>query len=276
MSLKDRRAIVFSDTRNVCEHDAMLQESIACSVTQQTVAGATCNISIKEYPKGGAAALHINSYRTLEAVVKAKEEFDLGRVAVHNFASARHPGGGVLTGAGAQEECLCRSSTLYFCLNSNLTTKLFYSKHNQLIHSKQMDSRYNDDLIYTPDVTVFKTDEELPKLLPMSQWYSVDVISCAAPNLRDLHLPNDEVLGIHKRRLGKVCRAAIVNHVDTIVLGAFGCGTFKNDPSIVSRAALEVVKEYSNYFKHIIFAVYCNDNEKHNYNIFKLTLKEKL
>ena len=82
-------------------------------------------------------------------------------------------------GSSAQEECLCRCSTLYFCLNTKEMWAGFYS-----LHRYAQDPIHNDDCIYTPEVIVFKSDTASPSPLPEKDWYSVNVITCAAPNLR--------------------------------------------------------------------------------------------
>ena len=91
--------------------------------------------------------------RSFQAAEKLTAEYD--RVAVLNFASATNPGGGVKTGASAQEECLCRISNLYPCLKQPRLWEPFYGFHRGLPHRN-----YSDRIIYSKDVTVFKTDEE--------------------------------------------------------------------------------------------------------------------
>lgn len=118
----------------------------------------------------------VTKKRTFEAAEAYKNQ----HVAVHNFASASNPGGGVTKGANAQEECLCRCSGLYFCLNTPAMWDGFYKPHRDA-----HDPIHNDDTIYTQRVTVFKTDTATPQLLPEAEWYDVDVITCAAPNLRN-------------------------------------------------------------------------------------------
>lgn len=81
-------------------------------------------------------------------------------------------------GAMVQEECLCRSSNLYVCPTAPQVQTDYYL-YNRLLHG----NFYSDRLIYTKDVTVFKGDEEIPVLMPKEQWFGVDVITCAAPNL---------------------------------------------------------------------------------------------
>ena len=101
------------------------------------------------------------------------------RVCVLNFASATNPGGGVTKGSSAQEEAICRVSTLYPCLNERRIMKSFYYPHRDA-----HDSLHNDDAVYTPGVVVFKSDTSYPVLLDREKWFNVNVITSAAPNLR--------------------------------------------------------------------------------------------
>lgn len=99
---------------------------------------------------------------------------------------------------------------------------------------------HNDDIIYTPNIVVFKTDTDRPELMERDDWYIVDVITCAAPNLREkpsnrynsgdgtraVTPSNRELQVIHEKRLRRMLDSAVMNHADTVILGAFGCGAF--------------------------------------------------
>lgn len=110
----------------------------------------------------------------------------------------------------------------------------------------------------------------------------MDVITCAAPNLRKMpyntmnpgsaepiRVSDAELLKIHKKRGMHILNIAAANHADILILGAFGCGAFRNNPSIVARAYKEILPDYIGYFKAINFAVYCPPNDLSNYNIFR-------
>ncbi|MDD5941787.1 MAG: TIGR02452 family protein [Fibrobacter sp.] len=176
------------------------------------------------------------------------------------------PGRGVTTGAGAQEESLCRCSTLYSCLTDQKMRELFYEPHR-----RNKTALHTDDCIYTPGVTVFKTDVSAPELLGEMDWYSVDVITCAAPNLRygDVSITDEELKQLHIKRLRRILDIAILNKVENIVLGAFGCGAFMNDPKVVAAASAEVIKDYLFAFKTIEFAVFCRPGFEQNYREFR-------
>ena len=194
----------------------------------------------------------------------AKQYSQFGKVAVLNFANPHFPGGGVKNGAMAQEECLCRSSNLYLCLNAKNVYEDYY------LYNRNIKNRFfSDRLIYTKNVIVFKDDSDVPLLMPQSKWFNVDVITCAAPYIANRKYTNKTALKeLFKSRIKNIFESAIDNDVDVLVLGAFGCGAFKNPPAVVAKAFHEVIEEYNykNCFKHILFAIKRGKN--HNADTF--------
>lgn len=102
------------------------------------------------------------------------------RITVLNFASATNPGGGVAHGSSAQEESLCRCSTLYPTLDRRFLWQEYYN-----VNRASANVMHTDACIYSPGVVICKTDADFPERMPHAYWISVDVISCAAPNLRN-------------------------------------------------------------------------------------------
>ena len=155
----------------------------------------------------------------------------------------------------------------------------FYTPHKQA-----RNPLHNDDIIYTPEVTVFKSDTNNPALLPENEWYKVNVITCAAPNLRAMpsnkhntgdgkkaaKISDKEMLEIHEKRLRRILDVAVSEGNDTVILGAFGCGAFMNKANIVAYAAKNVIKEYMHAIKNIEFAIYCSPQDDTNYKTFRL------
>lgn len=183
----------------------------------------------------------------------AKNFSRYGKTAVLNFANPENPGGGVQNGAMVQEECLCRSSNLYPCLVGENVALEYYD-----YHSKLKNHFYSDRLIYTNDVTVFKTDDIIPQLMPQEEWFKVDVITCAAPYIARRKYTNKTALKqLFKSRIKNIFESAIENSVRVIILGAFGCGAFKNPPDVVAGAFNDVINEngYINCFEKIVFAI---------------------
>ena len=79
---------------------------------------------------------------------------------------------------------------------------------------------------------------------------------------------------IHEQRLTRILDVAVSNGVETVILGAFGCGAFQNKPEVVALAAKNVIKNYLQLFKNIEFAVYCSPNDDRNYKAFERAMKE--
>lgn len=268
---------IFQDTERMCKTDAELSAVTKISVANQRFIAEAEVVPTPE----------LNIYKKANVVVSKKRTYEAAKaykgnhVAVHNFASTTNPGGGVVNGAGAQEECLCRCSNLYFCLNTPDMWGMFYTPH-RAAH----DPIHNDDIIYTPDIVVFKTDTDRPELMERDDWYIVDVITCAAPNLREtpsnrynsgdgtraVTLSDRELQVIHEKRLRRILDSAVMNHADTVILGAFGCGAFCNEPQVVATAAANVVRDYMYAFKNIEFAVYCRPSDDSNYRVFNSVL----
>ena len=125
-------------------------------------------------------------------------------------------------------------------------------------HSKLNSHLYSDRLIYTRDVTVFKNDSAIPAKLPRENWFHVDVITCAAPYLGSSKYTNPTVLRhLFRTRIKNILEAALDNQVETIVLGAFGCGAFKNPVRLVAEEFKSVIEsgQYCKRFKNIVFAI---------------------
>lgn len=280
--------IVFEDTVERCRDSQRLMESIRESCDSQVVVLESAEVPdgrrrAQEQPRfSQPAQLVLTKERTFQAAEKYVRNplYQDKRICVLNFASSMNPGGGVVRGASAQEESLCRCSTLYFCLDAVRDT--FY-----LPHRKGLSFLHNDDVIYTPRVTVFKSDAAKPRPLAEKDWYQVDVISCAAPNLRSYfgHLLDDlgemnppaiegaQLAAIHTQRVGRILDVAVQQEVDVLVLGAFGCGAFMNDPHVVAPVMVNLAREYASCFQTIEFAVYCSRWERENYHAFQQALE---
>jgi len=275
---REENVAIFQDTEKMCRENVRLMESIKQASENQKLILEGDSLFANEKDKyDESAKIVVSKKKTFEAASAYKGM----KVAVHNFASATNPGGGVVKGSTAQEECLCRCSTLYSMLNTKEMWNGFYAPHRNAA-----DPIHNDDIIYTPGVVVFKTDTAAPVTMPESEWYEVDVITCAAPNLRDnpsnpynqndgmrkVKISDKELLEIHEKRLRRILDVAVANADEVVILGAFGCGAFQNKPEIVARAAANVINDYLYMFKNIEFAVYCSLKDSRNYDAFKREL----
>lgn len=273
---REERIAVFRDTEAMCRTCPRLKESICRSREGQRLILGKDRLDVPP-PCDAAAAgrVILSKKRTFEA---ASQYARTMKTCVLNFASASNPGGGVVHGSNAQEEALCRCSTLYFNLIADEMAKGFYEPHRTAKNPV-----HNNDAIFTPRVTVFKSDTDFPATLPESEWYEVDVISCAAPNLRrqpsnemnsgdgdnPVVVSPEELRTIHESRLARILDIAAANGEEAVILGAFGCGAFRNDPKVVSAAAAAVVSRYGTRFKVIEFAVFCRPEDTRNHDAFE-------
>ncbi len=278
MARKDNVKI-FEDTSRLCKENVVLKQSIEDSLKSQQLILEKDVLKVSKEPVyTEKAEVMVSKKRTLEAATTYKGQ----RIMVHNFASASNPGGGVVHGSSAQEECLCRCSTLYFNLDTTPMWNGFYMPHR-----KEGNPLHNDDCIYTPGVMVFKSDTASPKLLEEEDWYTVNVITCAAPNLRPkpanpmnpgdgnqaAKIKEKDLLTLHEKRLRRILDVAKVNQNEVVILGAFGCGAFSNPPQVVALAMRNVIREYLCDFKTIEFAVYCPPQDDSNYKTFERVMK---
>ncbi len=183
-------------------------------------------------------------------------------IVVLNFASARNPGGGFLSGASCQEEDLCRASALYACLKRK---SMFYNE-NILCDN----SLYTDNMIYSPDVPFFRNEYNLF----IEEPFKLSIISAPAPNVRSLEIAEDDLKDIFRRRILKILQIAESHNHKTIILGAWGCGAFGNSPDLVASVFKESLKIIP-AFEHVCFAVYDNKENEPTFSSFKdILLKE--
>jgi uncharacterized protein (TIGR02452 family) len=167
-----------------------------------------------------------------------------GDVAALVFASAKHPGGGFRAGARAQEEDLARASGLYRYLNA---APRFYTYHRS-----RGDNLYSDRVIYSPGVPVFRDDDG--NLL--DQPYPVSFLTAAAPNRGAV--PRDRAAQVAQaltKRARRVLAVASAHGHRRLVLGAWGCGVFRNDPATVAEAFAGALAEYAAHLDEVVFAI---------------------
>ena len=179
-----------------------------------------------------------------------------GDVVILNFASAKNPGGGWLHGAKAQEEDICRQSCLGYLLEM---FPEFY------LENKKANALYTDYIIYNPDVMFFRDDNY--KFLETP--YTASVITSPAPNCNNLLL-NDlkKVPDVLNSRACAILNIAAMNGHRNIVLGAWGCGVFKNNPKHVAKAFKLALEKFP-YFENVCFAIYETKPWKPNLIAFK-------
>ena len=277
--LKQKRIDIFEDTLYLCEKNENLKNSVQNSIKNEVLIKECDSVETSPPRYETKAKIIVSKKHSFEAAMNYKDQ----KVCVHNFASATNVGGGVTRGSNAQEECLCRCSTLYPCINDKKVKIGFHNTHRTMLNNGTLTALYNDDCIYTPDVTIFKSDISFPELLPSDKWQTVDVITCAAPNLRErtnsssvkqaVKINNADLKALHTKRANRILDIAKNNGAEVIILGAFGCGAFQNPPQIVAQGILEAIKQHIYDFKVIEFAIYCSPRDSQNYEVFNKYFK---
>ena len=216
--------------------------------------------------RSGGITIEVTPESSFHAALRIRKANREKKIAVLNFASAKNPGGMVKAGSSAQEECLCRVSNLYRVLSDKK-----FSEHYKNGTKGDDKYLYIDECIYSPDIEVI-LDLDTSEILE-TPW-SVDVITAAFPNLRhysDKKIQEmDEVLDeVYNIRIENVFQAAAKEGVDVLILGAWGCGVFRNDPEKVAKAFERVQKKYLGIFNMIIYPVFCrNVDEDVNFQAF--------
>ena len=151
----------------------------------------------------------------------AARKYGKGKTAILNFADYVLRGGLYLEGSNAQEEALCGDSDLWNILNDPAFDEYFaWNKANQ------KDYLYYDRAVYSPDV-IFTGDGRF------------DVLSCAAPYKsaagRYKGVPAEEAKKAMDQRIQFVRNVLEQEHVETAILGAYGCGVFGNSTRFVAE-----------------------------------------
>ena len=192
-----------------------------------------------------------------------------GKTGCLNFASAKNPGGGFLSGAQAQEESLARNSALYPTLtkfqqemydyNRSLTTYL-----------------YSDYMIYSPDVVFFKNDaDEL-----LSQPFLLDILTSPAVNVGAIMQNKPSELAQAEQtmlsRIDKMLFVFVLQKVEKLILGAWGCGVFQNKPKDVAAYFAHYLMQEGKYgkcFREVVFAVFDKTQNRENIRAFEDVFK---
>ncbi len=222
-------------------------------------------------PLAATTDIELANETTLQGSARMTALGQYQHLGVLNFASARNPGGGFLGGAKAQEESLARSSGLYHSL---LHCPGYYSYHRQL-----RTCLYSDWMIFSPSCPILRTDRgdwlETP--------FTVSFITSPAPNAGAIrsnephNLP--QIPSVFRERISKLLALAVHQGCDALVLGAWGCGAFRNDPQVVASIFWEHLKPtgpFWGYFKMVRFSVLDTSREQNIYNAFAKFFAEKL
>ena len=199
------------------------------------------DVQILNKEKETVMSIRVVPMDTVSAITRLYD----GKTAALNFASYKNPGGGFVKGCVAQEEDLCHWSTLYPVL---MTQCQYYDNNKKTLNN----GLYTEAALYSEDI-LFMSDEGPVKC---------DVITCASPNWGAAkrngisRSKNTEAL---KDRIEFVLRVAAYHDVETLILGAWGCGVFRQEASEVAELFQNALQKYP-YFKKVIFAIPSGNN----------------
>lgn len=274
---KALNSAIFYDTTMIIKAGAYTSPTGKQIVLQmdKMLAGAACyhdELPIQDTPAvaGGSRIMVEKNDCLMTAQRLVQEGYN---PALLNFASAGYPGGDVETGARAQEETICRRSTLtrsIYTFDASFASKYGY---NHSPGNNYPLGNLDFSAIYSPAVTVFKEGLECTL---MENPYQVAVITCAALNLNgryalkltpDGHLPQ-RAKEITANKVRTIFRIALMHGHDSLVLGAFGCGAFKNPPAEIAKLFHEVMEEpeFKNKYRLITFSI-IDDHNSNNRNL---------
>jgi uncharacterized protein (TIGR02452 family) len=254
MSLpRERAAALGQDTQRILADASYITERGTVVDLSQLIAHARAGT--RTYPPDVALPVqlpgpHATTFEvTNETTLAAARRLAIAntRVAALNFASARHPGGGWLSGARAQEESLARASALVPCIADDP----MYARHERM-----RDALYTSSAIYSPDVPVFRDDDG--RLL--DEPYCIALITAPAVNA-SVVLERDrsrrgEISAAMRERVARVLAIAAAHGHDALVLGAWGCGVFKNDPAEIAAMFDAALRgPFAGAFATVVFAV---------------------
>ncbi|MBI5364473.1 MAG: TIGR02452 family protein [Planctomycetes bacterium] len=259
LAIVDARGYTLPNGRRVELGDAIARSIAGTRVHSPGAAAARA-------PRRSSAALRVTDESTLAAVLRLGA-VDGGPLAALSFASATKPGGEFESGAEAQEESLARSSALHACLAAQPE---LYAR--QRAHASAL---YLDHVVFVPGVPFFR-DEHGALLETPAQ---AAVLSAAAPNAAvvRVHEPERtaEIAPVLARRAELVLDVAVREGVARLVLGAWGCGVFQNEPAVVARAFAALLGRggrFEHAFDEVVFAVLDRSTERRTLATFAAEL----
>lgn len=215
----------------------------------------------KEGTSATSPRIEITAETTAQASRRLVQDERISGVVALNFASAKNPGGGFIRGAKAQEEDLARCSALYSC---QLRQPDYYSENRA--YGSML---YTDHIIYSPEVPFFRDD----KLDLLDQPFCVSIITAPAPNAGEAR-QRGESAGIQaalEGRARKVLAVAAARGHRCLVLGAWGCGVFRNDPRQVADVFAHGLHDasFAGAFDRVVFAIWERGPERPNLRAFE-------
>jgi uncharacterized protein (TIGR02452 family) len=268
---KNLRAKIFENTIKLVQNGCYYVDDVCVNIPK------TLSAASSEYFDAPDKLYGSSDYQTEYSVINADCLETAGLMVksgfnpcVLNLASRQNPGGGVLNGAGAQEENIFRRSNLFLSLYQFAS---YASEYNIEKHAKSYPLDKNTGGIYSTNITVFRGSEKNGYCL-LRNPYNVSIVTVPAINKPDLvnrngklYIANDLVKPT-KEKIRTILRIAGKYKHDCLVLGAFGCGAFANPPHHIAELFKEIFfeGEFRSKFKLVVFSILedHNSNKTHN------------
>ncbi|KAI0087135.1 hypothetical protein BDY19DRAFT_303757 [Irpex rosettiformis] len=272
---REARRDIAAATLDAIKHGSYLQHDLSAPIAaskqgtryygpdSNTLSAWATSQPSNTYPSSRVSLLEISTIegcRFLASNTPSSSSIHPRKLALLNFASAKKPGGGFLSGAQAQEESIARSSTLYPTLMT-ATGQKFYTLHNK----DPQDGVYSHAMIYSPGVLLIRDDGGSWLDFPVE----VDVLTSPAVNAgvvmhskkrTDGQRERErEVESVMRERMARILYLYEIQAVQDLVLGSFGTGVFQNDVGMVARIWAELLLEagarFEKSFDNVVFAV---------------------
>lgn len=227
---------IFKDTR-------MLSKTVFANKTNKSCKNTKIYRNLQ--PKPQSTDLSVINFvlgGTLEVGTRYTNRY---HTALLNFADGKKPGGWPEYGCLTQEENLCRCTNLYEILISDKCDEGYYSVNKKFDNN----GLCTNTVMYVPNVTIFKDDNTYVLKRPKF----ADIITCPAPSCK--FASTTKAQSVYEERIEQIVLSAIENNVECLVLGAWGCGAFQQDPVLVAKAFVSILNRYSGYFRKVVFAI---------------------
>ena len=230
-----------------CHHEKMeskFSNQIQHSV-KNTIAVDENNIAVS-FTGGEIPNVYIVCAGTTDAIFSYRQMFGIDhKIAALNFASYKNPGGKFMEGSSAQEESLCHESILYEVLTN---FEDYYARNRKDLNR----GLYRNVALYSKDILFYRPDA------PVEQT-TANIITCAAPNRNFpngvIRFSNEDNSKVLKSRTKFIFDIAEAFDVETLILGAWGCGVFKQDPIEVAEDFKEIIEKGTQSIKNVVFAI---------------------
>ncbi|MDL2323142.1 TIGR02452 family protein [Bacteroidales bacterium OttesenSCG-928-A17] len=270
---RELRAEIFQQTVEVA-----LQGEYACGWSSIKLDSASTTKETYFYTKPKALEPVENDTSTKFSVIEADCLETAGllknagyNVCVLNMASRQNPGGGVLNGAGAQEENIFRRSNLFQSLYQFVDYSYQYDVERNRENSYPLERESGG--IYSKKVSIIRGSENSGYCF-LQNPFEVSVVSVPAINHPQLETFDEkqyivsELIEPSKEKIRTILRICGEFNHDCLVLSAFGCGAFKNPPHHVAKLFKQVFKEdeFKNRFKLVVFAILDDHNSWREHN----------